>query len=76
VWHENHETGGPWRGATELLCIEPSTVPHSLGLAAAVAHGQARTIRPGEVAEPWIVARPFISARPVTAVDGCARIAG
>jgi hypothetical protein len=69
VWHENRATDGPWRRATELLGIEPSTVPHTLGLAAAAAHGQARRLRPGEEATPWIVARPFSSSRPVTGVD-------
>ena len=57
-----------------MLAVEPSTVPHTLGLATAAAHGQALTLRPGDVAEPWIVARPFVSGRPVGAVDVEARI--
>jgi hypothetical protein len=76
VWHENRVSGGPWRQATEMLAIEPSTVPHTLGLAAAVQHGQARVLRPGEMAEPWIVARPFVSERTVTAVGADARVRG
>jgi hypothetical protein len=50
IWHEAREYGGPWRGQTELLAIEPTSVPHPLGLAAAVEHGQALELRPGETA--------------------------
>jgi hypothetical protein len=74
VWHENRVTEGPWRRATELLAFEPTTVPHTLGLAEAVAHDQARWVRPGEEARPWIVARPFASAAPVAAVDTDGRV--
>jgi hypothetical protein len=74
VWHENRVSAGPWRLAAEVLTIEPSTVPHTLGLAAAAAHGQARYLRPGEEVRPWIVARPFRSSRPVTGVDPSARV--
>ena len=58
VWHENRVTDGIWRGQAEMIGIEPSAVPHSLGLDVASAHGQARVISPGEVAEPWITVRP------------------
>jgi hypothetical protein len=61
VWHENRVSGEPWRQQTEMLGIEPSTVPHSLGLAAALEAGQARVLAPDETAEPWIVARPFVA---------------
>jgi hypothetical protein len=69
LWHENRVSGGPWRRATEVLAIEPATVSHSLGVAVADAHGQARRLAAGEVARPWIVARPFAAAGPVTGVD-------
>jgi hypothetical protein len=73
VWHENRVSLGPWRQATELLGIEPSTVPHTLGLAEAVAHGQARWVHPGEEVRPWIVARPFQSAGRIRAVGADGR---
>jgi hypothetical protein len=50
LWHETREYGGPWRGQAELLAIEPTSVPHPLGLAAAIEHGQALELRPGETA--------------------------
>ncbi len=74
VWHENRVSGGPWRGQGEVLTIEPSTVPHSLGLAAAEASGHARRIEPGEVAEPWIVVRPVTGGGAVSAVGRDGRI--
>jgi hypothetical protein len=48
LWHEVRTYGGPWRQAAEVLVVEPSSVPHSLGLAAAVDHGQARWLAEGE----------------------------
>lgn len=74
MWHENRVSEGPWRRATELLAIEPSTVPHTLGLAAAVAHDQARWLHPGEEARPWIVARPFHATGRVRAIDADGRV--
>jgi hypothetical protein len=59
MWHEARTTGGPWRESTEVLCIEPSTVPHSLGLARAVAEEQATVLRTGERFETSIRAIPF-----------------
>ena len=47
IWHEVRTSGGPWRGATELLVIEPASVPHHLGLAAAIASGHANWAEPG-----------------------------
>ena len=41
IWHEVRTTGGPWRGMTEMLVIEPASVPHHLGLETAIAEGQA-----------------------------------
>jgi hypothetical protein len=50
IWHETREYGGPWRHQTELLAIEPTSVPHPLGLAAALEHGQALELEPGQTA--------------------------
>lgn len=68
VWHENRVSPDPWRQQGEIMAIEPSTVPHSLGLAAAEEAGQARVLAPGEIAEPWIVARPFVATGDVRGV--------
>ena len=48
LWHETRVYGGPWRGLTELLAIEPTSVPHPLGLARAIEHGQALELAAGE----------------------------
>jgi hypothetical protein len=48
VWHEARGSGGVWRHATEVLCIEPCSVPHLLGLAAALDAGQARVLPEGD----------------------------
>ena len=74
VWHENRVTGGPWREATEILVVEPSTVPHSLGLTAAEQSGHARTIESGMVAEPWIVVRPVAGVGSVSSVGEDGRV--
>ena len=50
IWHEARAYGGPWRGQAELLAIEPTSVPHPLGLAAAIEHGQALELGAGETA--------------------------
>jgi hypothetical protein len=50
MWHETREYGGPWRRQTELLAIEPTSVPHPLGLAAAIESGQALELAAGETA--------------------------
>jgi hypothetical protein len=50
VWHEARRYGGVWRGQAELLALEPTSVPHPLGLGVAIEHGQARWIAPGETA--------------------------
>jgi hypothetical protein len=77
MWQENRSTAGVWRALTELLVVEPATVPHTLGLERAIANGQQRVVREGEVLRPWIVARPCGGARRVTHVspDGSVRIA-
>ncbi|HJQ74094.1 MAG TPA: hypothetical protein VJ814_04370 [Gaiellaceae bacterium] len=63
MWHEVRATGGLWRGQSEVLCIEPSTVPHSLGLARALEEGQATVLRSGERFETSIRAIPFVEAQ-------------
>lgn len=59
VWHEVRTYGGPWRRQAELLVVEPASVPHTLGLAAAVEHGQARLLDPGERCGYALFARPL-----------------
>lgn len=62
MWHEVRTTGGAWRGLTEVLCVEPSTVPHSLGLARALEEGQAVVLGAADEFETTIAARPFTEA--------------
>lgn len=50
LWEEIRTTGGPWRQDGVLLGFEPASVPHSLGLAAAIEHGQAYWARQGTLA--------------------------
>jgi hypothetical protein len=59
IWHEVRTYGGPWRGQTELLAVEPASVPHPLGLATAIEHGQARRLDPGETCGYELFARPL-----------------
>jgi hypothetical protein len=59
IWHETRGYGGPWRRQAEILIVEPASVPHSLGLAAAIEHGQARWLEPGERAAWQVVLRPL-----------------
>jgi len=61
MWHEVRRSGGAWRGLTELLVVEPATVPHHLGLAMAVAAGQATWVERG---------RPFGYRVSLTALPG------
>jgi hypothetical protein len=49
IWHEARVYDGRWRGQAEILVIEPASVPHGLGLAAAIEAGQACWLEPGEV---------------------------
>jgi hypothetical protein len=58
VWHEVRTYGGPWARRAELLVVEPSSVPHTLGLATAIAHGQARWLDRNESVSYELVARP------------------
>lgn len=74
VWHENRVSGGIWREQAEMIAVEPTTVPHSLGLTVAEEQGQARRIEPGEVAEPWIVLRPNAGVTTVSSVDRDGRV--
>jgi hypothetical protein len=54
MWHEQRVTGGVWRGLTETLVVEPASVPHTLGLARAIAEDQQHLVRPGAALTPWI----------------------
>ena len=58
VWHEARGSGGVWRNATEVLCIEPCSVPHLLGLEAALEAGQARRLGRGETISWTMTVRP------------------
>lgn len=58
VWHEARGTGGVWRNATEVLCIEPCSVPHLLGLEAALEAGQARPLPEGAALSWTMTVRP------------------
>jgi galactose mutarotase-like enzyme len=58
VWHEARGSGDVWRNATELLCIEPCSVPHLLGLGAALEAGQAVTLGAGEELSWTMTVRP------------------
>ncbi len=62
IWHEARTTGGSWRGQAEILVVEPASVPHSLGLAAAVEQGQAVVLDEGARFGYRLVARPFRSS--------------
>jgi hypothetical protein len=57
IWHELRRYGGPWRGHAEVLVVEPASVPHTLGLATAIEHEQARWLQPDESCSYRIVAR-------------------
>jgi hypothetical protein len=59
IWHEARASGGRWRGAAELLGIEPSIAPHQLGLAEAIASGHARTVEPDVPLSWWIELEPL-----------------
>jgi hypothetical protein len=58
VWHEARGSGGVWRNATEVLCIEPCSVPHLLGLAAAIESGQAHRLAEGAELAWTMTVRP------------------
>jgi hypothetical protein len=75
MWQENRLTEGPWRRQTETLVVEPASVPHTLGLARAIAEDQAIWLAAGERITPYIVARPCGGAQRVTNVsaDGTIR---
>ncbi len=57
VWHEARVSGGIWRQATEVLCIEPCSVPHEAGLAPAAEDGLAWMVQPGEPLSWWTSVR-------------------
>ena len=63
VWHETRTTGGPWRELTELLVVEPASVPHTLGLGRAREHGQAHALAAGERVATEIALRPLNQER-------------
>lgn len=60
LWHEARTYGGPWRGLTEMLAVEPTSVPHPLGLAAALEHEQARIVTPEKPAAYELRLRAYV----------------
>ncbi|HEV2033772.1 MAG TPA: hypothetical protein VGU71_06170 [Candidatus Dormibacteraeota bacterium] len=50
LWREERTAGGPWRGTTSVLVLEPASVAHDRGLASAVERGEAGRLDPGEAA--------------------------
>jgi hypothetical protein len=58
VWDEARATGDVWRHATEILCIEPCTVPHLMGLDTALEHDQAPRLAQGERVSWTMTVRP------------------
>jgi hypothetical protein len=60
IWHEVRTTDGSYRRQAEMLVVEPASVPHHLGLSAAVEEHQARWLEPGESARYELVARPMV----------------
>jgi hypothetical protein len=59
VWHEARASGGVWRHATELLCIEPCSVPHLLGLRSALDAGQALRLEERQTVAWEMAVRPL-----------------
>jgi hypothetical protein len=64
IWHEVRTSGGRWRHQAEMLGLEPASVPHSLGLARAIAEGQAHVVEPGAELSCRMVARPLDGGSP------------
>jgi hypothetical protein len=58
VWHEARGSGGAWRHASEILCIEPCSVPHLMGLKTALEQGQAPRLARGESLSWTMTLRP------------------
>jgi len=48
IWYELRSMGDPFRQMAEIVALEPCSVPHSLGLACAIAEDQATWVEPGD----------------------------
>jgi hypothetical protein len=59
IWQETRTSEGPWRKAGEMLGIEPTSVPHHLGLAEAIKRNEAIWLEPGQTLEYQIAARIY-----------------
>lgn len=57
LWHEVRGSGGLWSNRTELLGLEPASVPHAFGLRRATDAGQATWVKPGRPVEHRVVLR-------------------
>lgn len=62
LWREVRASGGRWRGQAEMLALEPASVPHSLGLARALAEEQAIVLDAGARFRGSVAVTPFQSA--------------
>ncbi len=63
VWHECEGGATSWHGRARILGVEPATVPHGLGLAAAIEAGQASWARPRQPLRWWMAVRAGGHAR-------------
>jgi hypothetical protein len=59
LWREVRTTGGVWRKQAEILALEPASVTHSLGLARALADGEAIVLDVGARFRTRVAATPF-----------------
>jgi hypothetical protein len=50
LWREERTAGGPWRGTSSILVLEPASISHDRGLATAIERGDAGRLAPGEAA--------------------------
>lgn len=65
IWHEQKTAGGIWNHRGQMLGIEPVMVPQHLGLAYAIANGQARCVAPAKPHEYGFCLRLFHADRAV-----------
>lgn len=59
LWQEIGTPGMPWYGRARITAIEPQSAWPGDGLAAHVARGTARTLRPGGCARSWLTLTLF-----------------
>lgn len=59
LWRESAKSRGWWRGQTEILGLEPASVPHGAGLAQAIAREEATWVAPGRPFSTTLEVRVF-----------------